>query len=77
MTARGSIIGWSAGSGILLGLFLDAAILGVWMVASNVLPALHQRPVPRWLAVLGGFALVALPIATGILGYLEGRLKLD
>jgi len=77
MTARASIIVWSMGSGVLLGLFLDAAILGVWLVASSVLPTMVPRQLPRWLATVAVIVLATLPIATGILGYLEGRLKVE
>ena len=77
MTTRASIIMWSAGSGLLLGLFLDAAIVGIWMVLSSLVPALAPRQLPRWFAIPAVLALAAVPIAAGILGYLEGRLKID
>ena len=77
MATRASIILWSAGSGALLGLFLDAAIVGIWLVISSVIPAMAPRQLPRWFAALAAVGLVALPIAAGILGYLEGRLKLE
>lgn len=77
MTTRASIIIWSAGSGILLGLFIDAAILGIWAVLSTAIPALASRHFPRWVAIIAGLVLAAVPIATGLLGYLEGRLKID
>jgi hypothetical protein len=67
---------WSAGSGVLLGLILDALIFGAWMIASNFLPALSPRLLPRWatLACIAGLSLI--PIMAGLIGYLEGRLKL-
>lgn len=77
MTTRASIIMWSAGSGVLLGLFVDAAIMGIWLVASSMVPAMAPRQLPRWIAALAVVALAAVPIAAGILGYLEGRLKID
>jgi hypothetical protein len=77
MTTRASIILWSAGSGVLLGLFVDAALLGAWLVASSMIPAMAPRQLPRWFAAIAVIALAALPIAAAILGYLEGRLKID
>jgi hypothetical protein len=77
MTTRASIIIWSAGSGLLLGVFIDAAMVGIWVVVSSVVPAMAPRQVPRWYAALAVLALAAIPIAVGILGYLEGRLKTD
>ncbi len=77
MTTRASIIIWSAGSGVLLGLFLDAAMLGIWLVVSSMVPAMAPRQLPRWFAALAVLALAAVPIATGIVGYLEGRLKVE
>jgi hypothetical protein len=77
VTTRASIIIWSAGSGVLLGLFVDAAILGIWLVVSSVVPAMVPRQLPRWFAALAVVGLAVVPIAAGILGYLEGRLKID
>lgn len=77
MTTRASIILWSAGSGILLGIFLDTAIVGIWLVISSVVPAMTPRQLPRWFATLAVIGLAAVPVAAGILGYLEGRLKLE
>ena len=67
---------WSAGSGVLLGLILDALIFGAWMVASNFLPAISPRVLPRWATLASIAALSLIPIAAGLIGYLEGRLKL-
>ena len=77
MTTRASIILWSAGSGILLGLFVDAALVGIWAVCAAVFPATSLRQLPRWIVVLAATFLAALPLATGIVGYFEGRLKVD
>jgi hypothetical protein len=75
MTARASIILWSAGSGLLLGLFVDAAVIGIWMLVGALVPALTPRTVPRWAAALSLLVLSAIPIVAATLGYLEGRLK--
>ena len=67
---------WSAGSGILLGLILDGLIFGAWMVAANFLPALSPRVLPRWATLVSVAALSLVPVVAGLIGYLEGRLKL-
>lgn len=77
MSTRASVLFWSAGSGILLGLILDALIFGAWMVASNFLPALSPRILPRWATLTSVAALSLIPIVAGLIGYLEGRLKLS
>ena len=77
MSARASILFWSAGSGILLGLILDALIFGAWMIAANFLPALSPRSLPRWATLMSLIALSLIPIVAGLIGYLEGRLKLS
>lgn len=77
MSTRASIILWSAGSGVLLGLFIDALLIGIWMVASAVVPSIAPRNFPRWAMVGAALLLTAVPLAAMILGYLEGRLKLS
>jgi hypothetical protein len=77
VTSRASVLLWSAGSGVLLGLILDALIFGAWMVASNFLPALSPRNLPRWATLTSIAALSMIPVVAGLIGYLEGRLKLS
>jgi hypothetical protein len=77
MSTRASVLFWSAGSGIVLGLIADALIFGAWMVASNFLPALSPRHLPRWATLTSLAALSLIPIVAGLIGYLEGRLKLS
>jgi hypothetical protein len=77
MTTRASIIMWSAGSGMLLGLFADALLIGLWALLATAVPSLAPRNFPRWASVLATLFLAAVPIATATLGYLEGRLKVD
>ena len=58
-------------------MILDALIFGAWMVASNFLPALSPRSLPRWATLMSLIALSLIPIVAGLIGYLEGRLKLS
>lgn len=77
MSTRASVLLWSVGSGVILGLILDALIFGAWMIASNFLPGLSPRVLPRWATLTSLVALSLIPIVAGLIGYLEGRLKLS
>jgi hypothetical protein len=77
VSTRASVLLWSAGSGVILGLILDAMIFGAWMIAANFLPALSPRTLPRWATITSVVALSLIPIVAGLIGYLEGRLKLS
>jgi hypothetical protein len=68
---------WSAGSGMMLGLIVDAMLIGAWLVASNFLPSIAPRSLPRWALIAGIIALAAIPLLACVVGYLEGRLKLS
>ena len=69
---RASVIWWSAASGAVLGVFIDAILIGVALLFSSVLPV---REYPRWLLAAGWVALVSVMLAMTVLGYFEGRLK--
>jgi hypothetical protein len=75
MSVRLSVVLWSAGGGLLLGLFVDAVAVGVWMLIATAFPALAPKNFPRWAGYLAIFALSVIPIAAAALGYIEGRLK--
>jgi hypothetical protein len=77
VSTRASILLWSAGSGVLLGLFADALLVGLWMLLSAAAPSLAPRNFPRWATAAAVLLLAVLPIAGFVVGYLEGRLKLD
>ena len=62
---------------MILGLILDALIFGAWMIAATFLPTLAPRALPRWLTFTSVAALSLIPIVAGLIGYLEGRLKLS
>jgi len=69
---RASVIWWSALSGAVLGLFVDATLIGVALVFST---ALSVRAYPRWAVFVGAAVLAAVFLGMTALGYLEGRLK--
>jgi hypothetical protein len=69
---RATIIWWSAASGAVLGIFVDAILIGVALLFAAVVPS---RDFPRWVLVLGWTALAGVLLGMTLLGYLEGRLK--
>jgi len=72
---RVSILLWSTASGLLLGIFIDATLIGVALLLSAVIPGISARLHYRWLRVAVSLVLIAIPLAMGILGFLEGQLK--
>jgi hypothetical protein len=72
---RASILLWSTASGLILGLFIDATLIGVALLLSAVVPGLSPRMHYRWLKISATIVLAAVPVVMGILGYLEGQLK--
>jgi len=72
---RASILLWSMASGAILGLFIDATLIGVTMLASAVIPALSARMQHRWVTTTAALVLAVIPLALIVMGYLEGELK--
>jgi hypothetical protein len=72
---RTSILLWSTASGAILGVFLDATLMGVALLLSAVVPVVSMRLHQRWLTTLAMVVLIAIPVVLAILGYLEGELK--
>jgi hypothetical protein len=72
---RASILLWSTASGVILGFFVDATLIGVALLLSVVLPAVSARLHHRWLALSAAVVLAAIPLVLAVLGYLEGELK--
>ena len=72
---RASILLWSIASGLILGLFVDATLIGVALLLSTVLPDISARLHHRWLTISIVVVLAAIPLALAVLGYLEGELK--
>ena len=72
---RASILLWSTASGAILGLFIDATLIGVALLLSAVIPGVSARLHHRWLTIGAAVVLAAIPVVLGVLGYLEGELK--
>lgn len=72
---RTSIVLWSAFSGAIIGLFIDATLIGVALSFSAMIPSVFVRLQHRWV-VIGAVALLTLILTASVaLGYLEGQLK--
>ena len=74
---RVSILLWSTVSGAILGLFIDATLIGVALLLGTVLPAVSTRLHSRRLAICAAGILAVIPLALAVLGFLEGELKLQ
>ena len=72
---RASILLWSTASGLILGLFLDATLIGVALLLSAIVPGITGRVQHRWVTIGAVLVLGLVPVVMGILGFLEGRLK--
>ena len=72
---RTSILVWSTVSGVILGLFVDATLIGVALLFGAVVPAISARLSQRWLVFGAVSVLAIIPLALAVLGFLEGRLK--
>ena len=72
---RTSILVWSTLSGVVLGIFLDAVLIGLTLLLGAVLPNLTERLTQRWATVASVVVLTVIPAALAVLGFLEGRLK--
>jgi hypothetical protein len=77
MTTRASVIAWSTGAGLLLGVFIDALLVGVWLVVISILPSIASLRAawPRLTLAVFGLLLAAIPLVAALLGFFEGRLK--
>jgi hypothetical protein len=72
---RASILLWSTASGAILGLFIDATLIGLAVLLSSVIPALSTRLHHRWVTTSSAVILALIPLSLAVLGFLEGQLK--
>ena len=72
---RTSILLWSTASGAILGVFIDATLIGVAVLLGAVFPGVSSRMHHRVLMVTVALLLAGVPIVMGVIGFLEGRLK--
>ena len=69
---RASVIWWSAFSGAVLGVFIDATLVGVALLFSTMVSV---KAYPRWAVITGVMVLGMVLLAMTALGYVEGKLK--
>ena len=72
---RASILAWSTVSGVVMGVFIDATLIGVALLFVALWPELPAKLNQRWIAATAATVLLSVPIALAVLGYLEGKLK--
>lgn len=74
---KATILGWSAASGLVLGLIAGLLLFAMAVVGGELLVGILPRLAGRTRAALAIFSFVLLPLAGAALGWLEGRLKLQ
>ena len=72
---RASILLWSTASGVIIGTFIDATLIGVALLFGGFVPGVAGRLNHRWIVTSAVVFLVGIPVVLGVLGYLEGQLK--
>jgi hypothetical protein len=73
---RTSILLWSVASGAILGLFVDATLIGVALLFDAVVPGIATvRLQHRWVTAVVALLLTLIPLVASLLGYFEGQLK--
>ena len=74
---RATILGWSAFSGLILGLFAGLLLFALVVLGGEFAPNAFARLNGRVRVIVSIFSFVVLPFAGTVLGWLEGRLKLQ
>ena len=74
---RTSILGWSAFSGLVLGLLAGLLVFAVVMVIGELAPNVLSKLGGRVRTVTAIVTLIIVPLIGATLGWLEGRLKLE
>ena len=74
---RATILTWSAISGLSLGLFAGTLLFATLLLGGELAPSLVPRLVGRARVVVSIVSFAIIPLAGAILGWLEGRLKLQ
>jgi hypothetical protein len=72
---RTSILLWSAGSGLIVGVLADLLLTGAVLLIASLLPDSAPRGAQRIAQTAFWVLLALIPLAAAVLGYLEGQLK--
>ena len=74
---RATILGWSAFSGLVLGLIAGVLLFAVLVIGGELASGLIPKLGGRALVAASVLSFVLLPLTGAVLGWLEGRLKLQ
>jgi len=74
---RTTILAWSTISGLVLGLMAGLLVFAMLVLGGELAPAVMSRFGARARGIATFITLGLLPLAGGVLGWLEGRLKLQ
>jgi len=74
---RATILGWSTASGLVLGFIAGLLVFAVMTVGPELLSGAIPRLAGRVKTLALLFSFILLPAAGALLGWLEGRLKLQ
>ena len=74
---RATILGWSALSGLVLGLMAGLMTFAVLVLGGELAAGVIPRMGTRARGIAAFITLVVVPIVGATLGWLEGRLKLQ
>ena len=74
---RATILGWSALSGLVLGLMAGLMAFAVLVLGGELAAGVIPRMGTRARGIAAFITLVVVPIVGATLGWLEGRLKLQ
>ena len=74
---RTTILTWSAISGLILGLFAGTLLFATLLLGGELAPNFVPRLVGRGRVVVSVISFIVIPLAGAVLGWLEGRLKLQ
>lgn len=77
MTIRAQILIWSSLSGAVLGLFAGVGSIALGVLAAAALPPAGSRVLASLLPAALVVGLLGCPAVGALLGYLEGRLKVE
>ena len=74
---RATILTWSAISGLILGVFAGTLLFATLLLGGELVPSVAPRLAGRARVVVAVISFVIIPVVGAVLGWLEGRLKLQ
>jgi hypothetical protein len=74
---RTTILTWSAISGLVLGILAGTLLFAALLLGGELAPSVVPRLLGRARVAVSVISFVIIPVAGALLGWLEGRLKLQ